>query len=433
MTNILSILKLSAAIFILIMASKLWTPALANYRGWIIWGTFAVNTILIVSEIVLRKTKLVQKVLSFAILAIAVLAVVTILFTGVRRYQIEQNVLNSDENKLEELGQHFIVGYKDVDELTKLVERKAIGGIFITTRNIQHKTAAEIETEIDTLQAIRQTQGLSPLWVATDQEGGGVSRLSPPLTQLPPLAKIVAQQQTESARQQAVAQYAEVHGKELSEVGVNLNFAPVVDLNKGIINPKDKYSQIYRRAIASDKNIVAVVALQYCRTLEKYGVGCTIKHFPGLGRVEADTHITQADLHASVDELAHDDWFPFRYVIENSQAWMMLSHVRLVEMDAKHPVSFSRQVVTELLRERWQYDGILVTDDFCMQAVYNSKAGVEAATVEAINAGVDLILVAFDSDLYYPTMYALLKAKKAGVLNEDLLQQSHTRLARRKR
>ena len=244
MTNILSILKLSAAIFILIMASKLWTPALANYRGWIIWGTFAVNTILIVSEIVLRKTKLVQKVLSFAILAIAVLAVVTILFTGVRRYQIEQNVLNSDENKLEELGQHFIVGYKDVDELTKLVERKAIGGIFITTRNIQHKTAAEIETEIDTLQAIRQTQGLSPLWVATDQEGGGVSRLSPPLTQLPPLAKIVAQQQTESARQQAVAQYAEVHGKELSEVGVNLNFAPVVDLNKGIINPKDKYSQI---------------------------------------------------------------------------------------------------------------------------------------------------------------------------------------------
>ncbi|NER97052.1 MAG: glycoside hydrolase family 3 protein, partial [Symploca sp. SIO1B1] len=255
---------------------------------------------------------------------------------------------------------------------------------------------------------------------------------SPPLTQLPPLATIISEEQPIEQSKAAVIKYARVHGQELSEIGVNLNFAPVVDLNKGVINPQDKFSQIYRRAISTDREVVAKVALWYCQTLEEYGVKCTIKHFPGLGRVDTDTHIDHAELDTPLSELVADDWVPFRQVMNNSQAFTMLGHAKLMAVDDQNPVSFSSAVVGDMIRKSWQHDGVLITDDFCMQAVYSSKAGLAAATIEAINAGIDLVLIAFTQDLYYPAMDALLKADQAGILDQVVLDKSYRRLEQAK-
>ncbi len=296
-------------------------------------------------------------------------------------------------------------------------------GNFHDIRNVQHKTKAAIQSDIAALQAIRRSQGLPPLWIAVDQEGGVVSRLSPPLTNLPPLSSIPKNQSN-------VIRYARVHGHELSEIGVNLNFAPVIDLNKGIKNADDKYSRIYQRAISSDPAVVANVALWYCQTLAGSNVHCTVKHFPGLGRVQTDTHVASAELSTPVSELMREDWVPFRNLMTNSHAFVMLGHAKLLAFDNQRPVSFSQPIIAGLIRDTWNYDGVLITDDFCMQAVYSSQDGLQAASVKALNAGVDLLLIAFDSVLYYEAMNGLLQTEKQHTLEEGKLKASDERLKR---
>jgi len=404
-------------------------PFLTESRSWLTPVIFTVSLGLILIEVWwFYRTKLIQKISHLLILILACSGFAIAAHTEADFQWVKQTVLTANPSSLEKLGQHFIVGYRNLEEAKALVERRAIAGVFITTRNIQHKTKAEIRDEIRSLQAIRQTQGLSPLWIATDQEGGIVSRLSPPLTPLPPLASIVNSQAAIASQKDAVFQYAHVHGKELSELGINLNFAPVVDLNKQIVNPSDRYSRIYQRAISADKTIVAQVASWYCDTLASHHVHCTLKHFPGLGRINNDTHVEEAQLPTPIATLVQDDWVPFRTLMGHVQAFVMLGHARLMAIDADHPVSFSKAVITDLIRDQWHYQGILVTDDFCMQAVYGSNDGVGKASLTALNSGVDLILLSFDPDLYYDAMNALLKAEKTGSVKNEPLATSQQRL-----
>jgi len=159
-------------------------------------------------------------------------------------------------------------------------------------------------------------------------------------------------------------------------------------------------------------------------------VRCTLKHFPGLGRVVADTHLESADLALSPGELASTDWLPFRALMRRHDVIVMLGHARLTAIDAARPVSFSQPVVRGLLRTDWGYDGLLMTDDFSMGAVTYSPQGIGGGSVEALNAGVDLILVSYDPDQFYMVMYALIGAARAGVLRTDALGQSDQRLVK---
>jgi beta-N-acetylhexosaminidase len=108
----------------------------------------------------------------------------------------------------------------------------------------------------------------------------------------------------------------------------------------------------------------------------------------------------------------------------------MLGHVTLTALDREHPVSFSQAVVASLLRGDWHYDGILITDDFSMDAVYRSRGGIADAAVAAINAGVDLVLVSYDTDQYFAVMHGLLAAERDGRLKPEALRQSDERLSR---
>jgi beta-N-acetylhexosaminidase len=203
----------------------------------------------------------------------------------------------------------------------------------------------------------------------------------------------------------------------------------VVDLDHGVSNPNDRYTRIGMRAISSDPKIVAEVAGEYCRGLSQYGVHCTIKHFPGLGRVFEDTHVGHATLPTPTGELAASDWVPFKDLMRRKAMFTMLAHVRLAAIDAERPASSSAAVVSGLLRRDWQYDGILVTDDFSMGAAYRSGGGLAMASVAALAAGVDLILISYDPDQYFPVVHALLRAEAQGALARDVLEASTRRLA----
>jgi beta-N-acetylhexosaminidase len=429
----LALLRITLISCVLPFAVGWRTPLFASSRTVALVVLLALPLVLIAIEIMtLRRTERsrVMRLISGASLALAVTAFgFTAAIEAIFQYQ-RQAVLAADPAALEKLGRHVLVGYRDGAKLGALIARRAAAGVFLSAKNVEGKAPDAIRQEVDALQAMRRAQGLPPLWIATDQEGGAVSRLSPPLTRMPPIAEIVALHTDHAERLLAVRQYAARQGRELAALGVNLNFAPVVDLDHGVVNPDDRLSRISTRAISRDPAIVTEVAELYCATLEMTGVHCTLKHFPGLGRVYQDTHKVTAVLEASAQELEASDWLPFRKLMSNDAAFTMLGHARLTRIDPDRPASFSDAVVHGLLRGAWKHDGVLITDDFSMGAVTLSHEGAAGGAVAALNAGIDLILVSYDPDQYYPIMHALLAADRAGRLSRETLALSDKRLQR---
>jgi beta-N-acetylhexosaminidase len=316
------------------------------------------------------------------------------------------------------LGARFIVGYDDAAQLRDRVRKGLIGGIFVTGRNVKGRTAAELRDEIAGLQALRREAGLPPLVVATDQEGGAVSRLSPLVEPQPALATLLDADVSDEELKQRAHAYGARQGRALAALGITLNFSPVVDLRPGRAPGRwDLHTRIDERAISADPAITAQVALAYEQGLESAGIRGTLKHFPGLAGVTEDTHHFAAVLHTPAARLATHDWKPFQEVSKQSDAAIMLGHVILPELDAEHPVSFSRRIVRQVIRGEWGYQGLLVTDDLTMGAAYNR--GLCDATVRALGAGVDLLLIAYDHDKYFDAMHCALQAAQRGA--PDLL------------
>ena len=428
MRILLLILKLVLAIGCLVAAGTVRMPSLLPLRGWLLFAVLGAALVLVAASLRWRNWSAGRWIDRGDIAPFTVaLGALCLALTLEGRFQLARwTVRHAEPAALNELGRHLIVGYADPDFVRDLVKRQAIAGIFVTQRNVANRDVSAVAGEIAELQAIRASQGLPPLFVATDQEGGGVSRLSPPLPPQPTLASIIAHAETRDARRAAVLAHADRQGRELASLGINLNFAPVVDLNFGIRNPKDAYTRIADRAIAADPDMVSEVAGWYCDGLAAQHVLCTAKHFPGLGRVFDDTHLSEGQLNASADGLNHTDWLPFRTLLGHSSQAVMIGHVRLRALDAVHPASTSKPIVNGLLRHQWGYDGIVVTDDMSMGPIYFGDGGMEGASLRALNAGVDLLLLSWDGELVYPVLAALLKDRDA--LDAAMLQRSDVRL-----
>lgn len=325
------------------------------------------------------------------------------------------------------LGRHFIIGYTRLDDVVPLARKGLIGGIYVTRHNIRGRRAEDLAGEIARLQAIRASAGLPPLVVVADQEGGIVSHLSPQLTAVPALATLAALPVAErAAKAQAIG---ETQGRELARLGVTINLAPVVDLRRERgWNPFDRNSLIARRAIAGDPAVVADVAAGYVRGLAANHVGATVKHFPGLGRVRGDTHIVRASLGASVADLEASDWRPFRALLATTPAHLMVGHVAINAVDPGVPASLSKPVIDGVIRGRWGYDGVIVSDDMVMSAVYR-HGGCDVA-VKSLNAGLDLLLIAYDGVQYYRMFDCALAAQARGALDPAMMERSRKRLDR---
>jgi beta-N-acetylhexosaminidase len=335
-------------------------------------------------------------------------------------------VLQTDAAQAHVLGPHFIVGYSSFPEVAALAEKGLIAGIYITKHNVG-ATVDGLRAEIAALQDRRRGAGLPPLIVAADQEGGIVSHLAPPLTKLPALSTL-ANLPPELRSGQAEA-FGRIHGQELAALGVTLNLAPVLDLRPETgRNRFDFNTLIGYRAISDDPAIVAGIAQSYVRGLAALGVGAAVKHFPGLGRVRTDTHHFSANLDTSVTELEASDWRPFRDVLEGSKAHLMVGHVTLTSVDPDRAASHSKLVVDGIIRNKWNYRGVVMTDDLVMGAIYQHN--VCTAVVEALNAGVDLLLVAFDGAQFYRIFTCASEAFAEGKLEAATLRESELRLKR---
>jgi len=337
----------------------------------------------------------------------------------------KQSVLQTDTSHAWVLGRHFVVGYSSFPEVAVLAEKGLISGVYITKHNVAASSPARLKEELSALQERRRGAGLPPLVVAADQEGGIVSHLSPPLTKLPALSTL--ESLAPEVRAEKAAAFGRTHGRELAALGVTLNLAPVLDLRpEPKRNRLDFNTLIGQRAISEDPLFVADIARAYVSGLEASGVGAAVKHFPGLGRVRTDTHHFSANLDTPVNELEASDWIPFRKVLAGSKAQLMIGHVALTAVDPDRPASHSKRVVDGIVRKKWNFQGVVMTDDLVMGAIY--QRDVCTAVVEALNAGVDLLLVAFDGTQFYRIFACAVAASAEGKLDAAMLRDSEARL-----
>ena len=342
-----------------------------------------------------------------------------------------RHVLAASEEERALLGPHFITGYRRAEDVAALAQQGLVGGLFITRHNFQGASADRLRDEIAGMQRSRKAAGLPQLIVSADQEGGIVSHLAPPLTRFPSLAALAAL--PGEARAAAAQRQGEAQGKELAALGITLDFAPVVDLQRPKteaardLTSRLSSSHIKDRAISTDPEVTGAIALAFAQGLESAGVGATVKHFPGLGRVDEDTHHFRARLDAGVAELEASDWRPFRALLDERQAALMVGHVVLTAIDPDRPASHSKAVIQGLLRDRWGHQGLIITDDMVMSPVY--RHGFCTAVVEALNAGVDLVLIAYDGRQYYKAMDCALTALHHGELDRAMLEASAQRLS----
>lgn len=336
----------------------------------------------------------------------------------------KQNVLQADRHQARALGRHFMVGYSSLPEVAVLAEKGLISGVYVTRHNMARSSPAGLREEIAVLQEKRRAAGLPPLVIAADQEGGIVAHLAPPLTKLPALSTLA--DLAPDIRAEKAAAFGRLHGQELVALGVNLNLAPVLDLRPEQKHRFDFNTLIGRRAISDDPDVVAAIARAYVGGLETAGVGAVVKHFPGLGRVRSDTHHFSAELNASIAELEASDWIPFRKVLAGTKAQLMVGHVTLTQVDPDRPASHSKRVIDGIIRKKWNYQGVVMTDDLVMGAIF--QRDVCTAVVEALNGGVDLLLVAYDGAQFYRVFNCALAASAEGRLDAAMLDQSAARL-----
>lgn len=303
-----------------------------------------------------------------------------------------------------------------VDTPAKMVARYRPGGVILFPWAGNVKSVRQVVALTNGLQ---KASPEIPLLIGTDQENGKVSRLAPLVTPLPGASVIGSTRDISLARRAA-----EVTGTELRALGVNLDFAPVADVN---LNPRNPV--IGPRAYGSDPKKVAPMVAAAVQGFHDAGIGATAKHFPGHGDTGVDSHTGLPVIKHSRSQWNRLDAPPFAAAIGEDVDAIMSAHVVMPKLDPSgDPATLSKPILTGLLREKLGFDGVVSTDALDMAGV-RKKYGDGEVAVRAIQAGVDLLLMPPD---YREAHRALLAAVASGKISEARLDQSVRRLLKLK-
>ena len=314
------------------------------------------------------------------------------------------------------LGELLMVGFvgqeMTADLASHILDLQPAGLIFFS-RNIRDpKQLARLTWEIQTL-ALRELG--RPLILAVDQEGGSVARMGPPFSQIPHATTLG------SGGFELTSHYYGLTAQEMNLVGLNLNLAPVLDVSSGEV--------MERRSFGRDPSLVSQCGIAAIGAIQSAGIIATAKHFPGLGRTRKDPHQNLPVIAAKRDELDRCDLPPFKAAIQADVACVMTSHTIYPALDPEFPGTFSRTIINGLLRDELGFGGVVITDDLEMGAV-GERYSQGAATVAALKAGADLLLVCNDLQKMSQTAKALSHALDHGLLDPDELILSLARVER---
>ncbi|MDX9964679.1 beta-N-acetylhexosaminidase [Desulfobacter postgatei] len=254
-------------------------------------------------------------------------------------------------------GQRLMFGFEGQSlntELKYLINEYRVGGIILFRSNIE--SADQLRRLCMDARKYAMDQGLPDLFVAVDQEGGQVARLRKPFTEFPgnPHMKTI-----DDARK-----FARITASELSDMGINMNMAPVMD-----VAPPDVDSIMKDRVFAGGANRVSRLGTAVIQGLQKGGVMAVAKHFPGIGRTLKDSHFFLPELNAELSDLKQTDLLPFEAAKKAQVSGIMLSHILYPKLDPDWQASLSKTIAYDLLRQDMKYQGLVMTDDLDMKAI----------------------------------------------------------------
>lgn len=318
------------------------------------------------------------------------------------------------------LGQLFMVGLAghEVDDSTRdLVTRCGINHFILFKRNVT--TPEQLAALCSGLAAACREAELGAPLISIDQEGGTVTRLPPPFTQFPD-----ARAMAEGAEPEVTLRgYAETCARELRDVGINMNLAPVLD-----VCPAGEGRFMERRVLGGEPATVARLGCLVIETMQANGLAACAKHFPGLGAATLDPHKVLPVVERPAAELRRLDLPPFAAACAAGVAAVMTSHTIYQGLDGQTPATLSSVILQGLLRRELGYDGLVITDDLEMGAIENARS-VAAASLGALNAGADMLLICHDHDKVRAAYDTIAAALRSGRLAAERVLQSVRRVA----
>lgn len=332
----------------------------------------------------------------------------------------------------EQIGQLIVVGFQGMTpspEVIDLIENHHVGGIILFSRNIQD--TRQLLELTSSLQAIAQKAGhRSPLLISLDQENGAVSRLGHGATLFPGSMALGATGSAQMARDIAYAS-----GRELHALGINMNLAPVVDVNNNPDNPV-----IGPRSFGEDPHHVGLFTTSVVQGYREAGLMTCLKHFPGHGDTAVDSHRFLPSIPHTIERLEAVELLPFKSGIAAGAASVMVAHIAFPSiMPVAVPGNDTRAlaataspaIVQELLRERLGFDGVIISDCLEMSAILKT-IGTQLGTVLALRAGIDLLLISHSYQQQVASIGAIKEAIAGGKLARERILQASRRVLRMK-
>ncbi|EGD47303.1 glycoside hydrolase family 3 domain protein [Ruminiclostridium papyrosolvens DSM 2782] len=321
----------------------------------------------------------------------------------------------------EKIGQLVIVGldgYEADEHARQMIEEYRVGGFILFTSNIQNSN--QMLELLNSLKNINRANKV-PLFLSVDEEGGRVSRLPDEFLKIPS-NQIIGKLNNSSVSHQV----GSIIGEELKSFGMNMDFAPVLDINS---NPKNPI--IGDRAFGTGPNLVSKLGVQTMKGLQSQNIIPVVKHFPGHGDTSTDSHVGLPKVDNDLKRLRNFELKPFARAIENGAEAVMVAHILLPEIDPDNPASFSKTIINDVLRLEMNYDGVVITDDFTMGAIVKNY-NIGQAAVKSILAGGDIVLVCHDFEKQKAVISALKDAAQSGQLPMDRIDRSVIRILRLK-
>jgi len=264
----------------------------------------------------------------------------------------------------------------------ELIVQQGIGGLVLFEHN--YKNPDQLLKLTNDLQSlIADHAEIPPLFISVDQEGGRVARLGKPFTQFPPMSCLGQADSEELAYRFGLGM-----GKELRAVGINMDYAPVLDVHSNPANPI-----IGLRALDTDPAKVARLGTELIRGFYDAGVIPVGKHFPGHGDTSQDSHLTLPRVEQARESLEKSELIPFIHAIQQGLEVIMTAHVVYPAWDARQPATFSHSILNDVLRNSLQFEGLIISDDLEMQAIDEK---LESIPELGTRAGVDLFLICHD-------------------------------------
>lgn len=319
----------------------------------------------------------------------------------------------------EKIGQRLFInveGKELTEEMKRLIREYKIGNVVLFQPNIDN--IPQLKKFCDDLRAYILQETGHPAFLAVDQEGGGVTRLSEDCVNVPGAMALAAIGRPENAHDAAL-----LTAKELRAFGINFDFAPVADVCNNPQNPV-----IGIRSFGDTPELVTEYALQALKGYEEGRVASCAKHFPGHGDTGMDSHISLPCIDKSLEELRRFEFVPFKALIDAGCPAVMTAHILFPQIEKEQlPATMSRTFMTDILRGELGFSGLCLSDSLEMDAIKRFY-GVSTGAVMSLKAGVDIILTGKGSDVIEEEILAIREAVEAGELSSEEMDVSVERI-----